>query len=67
MVVTEAAIGVSLHGLSLCECSGDSSVDFCKGSNTVLESMFMLVAAYLIFGSWLNYNRYDARGYVQLP
>lgn len=28
---------------------------------------FMLVAAYLIFGSWLNYNRYGARGYVQLP
>lgn len=29
--------------------------------------MFLLVAAYLIFGSWLNYNRYDARGWDLLP
>ncbi|KAF3319545.1 hypothetical protein TWF173_000168 [Orbilia oligospora] len=29
--------------------------------------VFLVVAAYLIFGSWLNYNKYDARGYVQLP
>lgn len=30
-------------------------------------SAFLAVAAYLIFGSWLNYNKYGARGYVQLP
>ncbi|GAB7353983.1 hypothetical protein MBLNU459_g4578t1 [Dothideomycetes sp. NU459] len=29
--------------------------------------IFMLVAAYLIFGSWLNYNRYGARGWDLLP
>lgn len=27
----------------------------------------MLVAAYLIFGSWLNYNRHGARGWDLLP
>lgn len=30
-------------------------------------SVFMSVAAYLIFGSWLNYNRYGARGWDLLP
>lgn len=25
------------------------------------------MAAYLIFGSWLNYNRYGARGWDLLP
>jgi hypothetical protein len=29
--------------------------------------LFMAVAAYLIFGSWLNYNRYGARGWDLLP
>ncbi|KAF6232868.1 hypothetical protein HO173_008831 [Letharia columbiana] len=28
---------------------------------------FMGVAAYLIFGSWLNYNKYSARGWDLLP
>ncbi|KAA8651574.1 hypothetical protein EYZ11_010531 [Aspergillus tanneri] len=28
---------------------------------------FMCAAAYLIFGSWLNYNRYGARGWDLLP
>ncbi|KAK6540116.1 hypothetical protein TWF694_008940 [Orbilia ellipsospora] len=28
---------------------------------------FMAVAAYLIFGSWLNYNKYGARGWDLLP
>ena len=28
---------------------------------------FLLIAAYLIFGSWLNYNRYGARGWDLLP
>lgn len=27
----------------------------------------MLTAAYLIFGSWLNYTRYGARGWDLLP
>lgn len=28
---------------------------------------FFGTAAYLIFGSWLNYNRYGARGWDLLP
>ncbi|KAK6346201.1 hypothetical protein TWF730_010532 [Orbilia blumenaviensis] len=28
---------------------------------------FLAVAAYLIFGSWLNYNKYGARGWDLLP
>lgn len=31
------------------------------------NSLFLAVAAYLIFGSWLNYNRYGARGWDLLP
>jgi hypothetical protein len=30
-------------------------------------SLFLAVASYLIFGSWLNYNRYGARGWDLLP
>ncbi|TQB68685.1 hypothetical protein MPDQ_002918 [Monascus purpureus] len=29
--------------------------------------IFLCIAAYLIFGSWLNYNRYGARGWDLLP
>lgn len=29
--------------------------------------LFLAVASYLIFGSWLNYNRYGARGWDLLP
>ncbi|KAL9051142.1 MAG: hypothetical protein Q9162_006214 [Coniocarpon cinnabarinum] len=29
--------------------------------------LFLLAAAYLIFGSWLNYNRHGARGWDLLP
>ncbi|KAK4504702.1 hypothetical protein PRZ48_002664 [Zasmidium cellare] len=29
--------------------------------------VFLLAAAYIIFGSWLNYNRYGARGWDLLP
>ncbi|RJE23860.1 Autophagy protein Atg27 [Aspergillus sclerotialis] len=29
--------------------------------------LFLCVSAYLIFGSWLNYNRYGARGWDLLP
>lgn len=28
---------------------------------------FLIIASYLIFGSWLNYNRYGARGWDLLP
>jgi hypothetical protein len=31
------------------------------------DSFFLTTAAYLIFGSWLNYNRYGARGWDLLP
>lgn len=31
------------------------------------DSVFLSTAAYLIFGSWLNYNRYGARGWDLLP
>lgn len=29
--------------------------------------LFLLIAAYIIFGSWLNYNRYGARGWDLIP
>ncbi|OJJ87702.1 autophagy-related protein 27 [Aspergillus glaucus CBS 516.65] len=29
--------------------------------------LFLCISAYLIFGSWLNYNRYGARGWDLLP
>ncbi|KAH8728141.1 autophagy-related protein 27 [Phaeosphaeriaceae sp. PMI808] len=29
--------------------------------------LFLAIATYLIFGSWLNYNRYGARGWDLLP
>ncbi|KAJ6192390.1 autophagy-related protein 27 [Bipolaris maydis] len=29
--------------------------------------LFLAIASYLIFGSWLNYNRYGARGWDALP
>ena len=29
--------------------------------------VFLLAAAYIIFGSWLNYNRYGARGWDLIP
>lgn len=33
----------------------------------IILSVFLVVATYLIFGSWLNYNRYGARGWDLLP
>lgn len=49
----------------------------CEDANPVVEHWgfftwfliiaFMSTAAYLIFGSWLNYNRYGARGWDLLP
>jgi hypothetical protein len=32
-----------------------------------VSSVFLAIAAYLIFGSWLNYNRYGARGWDLVP
>lgn len=32
-----------------------------------IHSVFMGVAAYLIFGSWLNYNKHSARGWDLVP
>ena len=34
---------------------------------TCCNSVFLVIAAYLIFGSWLNYNRYGARGWDLVP
>jgi hypothetical protein len=31
------------------------------------HSLFLAIATYLIFGSWLNYNRYGARGWDLVP
>jgi hypothetical protein len=31
------------------------------------DSLFLATSSYLIFGSWLNYNRYGARGWDALP
>lgn len=36
-------------------------------STDTRSSVFMAVAAYLIFSSWLNYNRYSARGWDLVP
>lgn len=33
----------------------------------MVRRLFLGVAAYLIFGSWLNYNRYGARGWDLVP
>ncbi|KAJ5226386.1 hypothetical protein N7468_007611 [Penicillium chermesinum] len=41
--------------------------NFQSGKESSSNSVFLGVAAYLIFGSWLNYNRYGARGWDLLP
>lgn len=38
-----------------------------KKKTNMLRSVFLGTAAYLIFGSWLNYNRYGARGWDLVP
>lgn len=40
---------------------------FCALTMLTSGSTFLGIAAYLIFGSWLNYNRYGARGWDLLP
>jgi hypothetical protein len=65
MKTPQAVIGVSSRGCSLCK-----GVPSCGSSAYRLLtslSVFLAVAAYLIFGSWLNYNRYGARGWDLLP
>lgn len=61
---TEPAIrevgGGSLRGLLLCKLWVPLRL---MEVLIVWYSLFLGVAAYLIFGSWLNYNRYGARGY----
>lgn len=40
----------------------------CSLSNCVFHhSLFLGTATYLVFGSWLNYSRYGARGWDLLP
>lgn len=61
--------GVSLLGSLSCEFF--FLFGFCTlaqdPANNLSSSVFLSVAAYLIFGSWLNYNRYGARGWDLLP
>ncbi|KAK1144691.1 type II membrane protein [Aspergillus melleus] len=53
----------------------DNYVDDNKGDSSshwgfftwLIIILFLCIAAYLIFGSWLNYNRYGARGWDLLP
>ncbi|KID74072.1 Autophagy-related protein 27 [Metarhizium brunneum] len=45
---------------------GDSSASWGFFTWLVIVA-FLGIAAYLIFGSWLNYNRYGARGWDLLP
>ncbi|KAL8759326.1 MAG: hypothetical protein Q9199_000857 [Rusavskia elegans] len=40
---------------------------FTEFADDGVHSIFLGTAAYLIFGSWLNYNRYSARGWDLLP
>lgn len=54
-----------------CESAKDEK-DAEKGTHWGFFTWFILIAflstaAYLIFGSWLNYNRYGARGWDLLP
>jgi len=51
--------------------SGDEDADDSGASwgffTWIFIIVFLGIAAYLIFGSWLNYNRYGARGWDLLP
>lgn len=59
-----AGVGGSLLGCLSCECC---AVDLVQAKLICHKSFFLVTAAYLIFGSWLNYNRYGARGWDLLP
>lgn len=50
--------------------SGDDKEPVSKGwgfFTWLIIVLFLLAAAYIIFGSWLNYNRYGARGWDLIP
>ncbi|KAF2792494.1 hypothetical protein K505DRAFT_350595 [Melanomma pulvis-pyrius CBS 109.77] len=50
------------------DASGDASESSGWGFFTwFVIILFLATASYLIFGSWLNYNRYGARGWDLLP
>lgn len=38
-----------------------------RNNANLVYRAFLSTATYLIFGSWLNYNRYGARGWDLLP
>lgn len=56
-------VGGSLAGCSSCEYQ-ELDIGF---RLLTLNSVFLGAAAYLIFGSWLNYTRYGARGWDLVP
>lgn len=74
-------IGASSLGSSSCKSQSPQRLKFCAriffprlsevviylGVLTAGCSVFLGVAAYLIFGSWINYNRYSARGWDLVP
>ncbi|EED22165.1 autophagy protein Atg27, putative [Talaromyces stipitatus ATCC 10500] len=47
--------------------SGNSSSGHWGFFTWLIIILFLCIASYLIFGSWLNYNRYGARGWDLLP
>lgn len=60
------SIGASLPGWSFCELFYLLTSVYTRPTNSALR-IFLAIAAYLIFGSWLNYTRYGARGLDLLP
>lgn len=56
--------GASSGGSLSCKSSLPSRIG---AAFLTFDSLFLAIAAYLIFGSWLNYNRYGARGWDLLP
>ena len=54
---------VSLFPSPITRLFGFAEEDMLTESNRA----FLAVASYLIFGSWLNYHRYGARGWDLLP
>ncbi|ORY13418.1 autophagy-related protein 27 [Clohesyomyces aquaticus] len=65
---TAAVLRLEWRTKYACEDAEDDSVSSHWGFFTwFIIILFMATAAYLIFGSWLNYNRYGARGWDLLP
>jgi hypothetical protein len=64
MTQPRADIGASLPGSLSCKVLSSQTV---RAMLNYCISAFLVTAAYLIFGSWLNYNRYGARGWDLLP